>query len=60
MLLVAVGRPAEATALMERAVKRDPLNTGTMLQSAVLSEFVGRYDEAEAQFRALLQIQPRM
>jgi serine/threonine-protein kinase len=59
MLLVAVGRPAEATALMERAVKRDPLNTGTMLQSAVLSEFVGRYDEAQAQFRALLQIQPR-
>ena len=60
LLLVAVGRPAEATPLMDRAVKRDPLNPSTILQSAVLSEFVGRYDEAEARFRALLQIQPRM
>jgi serine/threonine-protein kinase len=60
LLLVAVGRAGEATALMERAVKRDPLNPSTILQSAVLSEFVGRNDEAEARFRALLQIKQSM
>jgi tetratricopeptide (TPR) repeat protein len=41
---------------MERAVQRDPLNPGIILQSGFLSVFRGRYDEAEARFRALLRI----
>jgi serine/threonine-protein kinase len=55
-LLMAVGRPAEATAFMERVLKRDPLNPGIILASGVFLEFLGRYDEAEARFRAVLRI----
>jgi serine/threonine-protein kinase len=57
-LLMNLGRPAEAIPQTERAVATDPLDVGSRVFHAFALFFARRYDEATAQARAALRLQP--
>jgi Flp pilus assembly protein TadD len=52
------GMPAQATVSLEKAKKREP-NKASIREALGIAYFrLQRWDEAEAEFRALLEIQP--
>ena len=57
-LLMILGRPAEAIPQTERAVATDPLDVGSRVFHAFALFYARRYDEATAQARAALRLQP--
>ncbi len=52
------GQPAQATVPLEKAKRREP-HKASIRESLGIAYFrLGRYDEAEAEFRAALEISP--
>jgi Flp pilus assembly protein TadD len=52
------GQAAQATVPLEKAKRREP-NKGSIRETLGIAYFrLGRYDEAEAEFRAALEISP--
>jgi len=52
------GRPAQATVPLEKAKRREP-NKASIRESLGIAYFrIGRYDEAAAEFRAVLELSP--
>jgi Flp pilus assembly protein TadD len=52
------GQPAQATVPLEKAKRREP-NKASIRETLGIAYFrLGRYDEAEAEFRAALEISP--
>jgi Flp pilus assembly protein TadD len=52
------GQPAQATVPLEKARRREP-NKASIRETLGIAYFrLGRYDEAEAEFRAALEISP--
>ena len=52
------GRHEEATVMLEEAVRRDPLYTGSLLNLGTRYLQAGRFDEAAERFRAALELSP--
>jgi len=52
------GQPAQATVPLEKAKRREPRKASIRESLGIAYFRLGRYDEAEAEFRAALEISP--